>query len=279
MITAKINRMPIHKLRYILGATLGAIYSFFIFVPPLNTFLSILIKCAFSVSIVFLSFGRQNKKTFFRLLSVFFASTFALGGIMISTYLIFKPKNMILSNGVIYFNISSSMMILLTVAFYIIFEVISKLTKHHAKKDIYCKAEILTEMGSILINAIIDSGNTLCDLFTDSPVVVVDYNNISAIIPKDCREAFKEASLDYSKKLTKDWATNYRLIPYNCIKGTGLLPAFKPKAFYIYHENKCIRVKDVLIAVNGEMAEDEKAIINPRVFELSEIEGSKCLKK
>ncbi len=276
--TAVLNRMTVHRLRYILGAMLGAVYSLFIFLPDLGITLNLIAKLAFSVSIIMTAFGRCPIKQFLRLLSVFYGASFALCGIMIGVYLTLKPEQMVISNGVVYFDISPSMLILSVSAFYVIFSLIGRYVKRKAPAYSYVDIEIGTEMGSIMTVGMIDTGNTLSDIFTDSPIVLLAYDTVKNIIPVECRDAFKNASLENAENLTGKWSSRYRLIPFTSAGGTGLLPAFRPSYFYIRRGNGCLLVKDVLIAVSQNIKGEERAIVNPKVLENVGSEAEKCLK-
>lgn len=276
--TAVLNRMTLRRVRYLLGGLLGAVYSLFIFLPDMGALLNILAKLAFSVSITLTAFGKRPMKQFLRLLSTFYGATFALCGIMLGLYITVKPDKMLISNGVLYFDISPSMLILSVSVFYVIFSFIGGRIKRKATPESYVDIEIGTDIGSIKVTGLIDTGNTLSDLFTDSPVVLVSYSSISRIIPQECRTAFRNASLENAGALEGSWSNGYRLIPFTSAGGTGLLPAFRPQYFYLCRENHSMLVKDVLIAVSDNLKGEEKAIVNPKVLESSETGVKKCLK-
>lgn len=279
LFSAKFCSLPYHRIRYLAASLVGAVYSLAIFLPELNTFFNIAMKLILGTTILFIAYGIAKPKQFFRRAAVFFGVNFGFAGIMLALWIAFHPKNMAINNGVFYFDISPWLLVTASVVTYLAATVIMKFSKRKAPEQLECNIEISTELGSVLLEGFVDTGNDLCDLFTERPVVVVPVKSVEKIIPTEYLPAFRDASLSNANLLDGHWATEYRLIPFNALSGTGIMPAFKPKAFYVYEGNTALKVKDVMVAVSAGEIHGDKAIINPKILENTKGSNDKCLVK
>ena len=119
-LTAGMLKRDISLWRMLLGATLGAITSLYIFLPQLNPITETVVRIIFCLIISFSAFGFRSKKSFFRATGLFIAVTFGYGGAMTAIWYIFKPDGMIINNSVVYFNISPLFLIVFSVIAYFI---------------------------------------------------------------------------------------------------------------------------------------------------------------
>lgn len=71
-----------------------------------------------------------------------------------------------------------------------------------------------------------DTGNSLYDPVSDSPVMIVEYNSVSDILPQEIHTYLKEGTIEINPNCIK---ARLRFIPYSTIdKKNGVILGFKP---------------------------------------------------
>lgn len=267
--TAFMSNEKIKRLRLLLGSVLGGIYSLILILPPMNAFLSVLIKIVLSITIILVAFKIKNIKHFLRMFAVFFAVNFIFAGLMFAVWIVLKPNGMQFNNGAVYFEINALMLIGLTVFCYSVVSIISKLSKKSAPENKIVEIIVSFEKSHVCGKALIDTGNSLRDTFSNLPVVVVEFDFIKNILPDSIIEFFKKSDCLDTDYIGEEYKGKIRLIPFNSIGGDGLLKAFKSDCVTIIYDHKKLKGKNVYIAVkdmllsNGEYV----AIINPEMID------------
>ena len=105
-----------------------------------------------------------------------------------------------------------------------------------------------------------DTGNTLCEPFSNIPVIVVN----ESAVKETAEEEFKK--LMYMKEPECMLKGKYRLIPFHSVGGSGLLPAFIPDEVYINNVYCCKRVY-IAVCRNTILEGEIKAMVNPEIIE------------
>lgn len=262
--TAKINNLHSKFYRLFFGAAFGALFSLTIFLPEFGALLDTLFKIGMSLGIVFITFSFKSLKRFLKITGTFFGVAFVYAGIMLAFWFAFKPNGMAINNSVVYFNISPVLLIVSTVASYLIITVVRMFTKTKNSECGIYTLEIGYKDKIVRCKALLDTGNSLIDLFTNAPVVVAEYDLVEYMLPVPAREVFAGLAADVPEEM----ATRYRLIPYSAVGGKGLLPAFKPDYVTVNQGKKSLKVENVLIAVSKDkLSDDFKALISTELIQ------------
>lgn len=228
--TAMICGAPEKRGRIITAATLGGIYATLTYMFNILNFIWIKILIAFLM--VLISFGARK---LFRMTLGFFGVSAAFAGIALAVNLLMNGEWV--SGDKIPF---TSLAISVSLSYLILLMVFNKSALGVADKTVV-PMEITYNEKTIKINALIDTGNTLCDPMTNTRVAVVDFDVISEFFAREeceliLRMREEEAILALPEK--------FRLIPYKTIESSAFLLAFKPDKITI--DNK---VKNLLIAI------------------------------
>jgi stage II sporulation protein GA (sporulation sigma-E factor processing peptidase) len=241
---AKFLYLKPRRKRLVLGACLGAIYSVYIFLPEINSFLSLLIKSAMALSIVCVTFGIL-KELILKTFLCFLIINFAFLGLTFAMWIIFRPAGMIIKNGIIYFNFSPLTLVISTIISYFIIELINKIIGHHSCENMIFKVKIVLAKKCAIFDAYLDTGNNLKEPFSHLPVILVNKTCIKNILPKGINfedaNKIEEYSLKFNKKL--------RLIPFGTISGEGNLIAFKPDLITIQAQKGNAIRREAYIAI------------------------------
>ncbi len=256
-ITLKILKLKVKPLRIILASALGAIFSLYIFFPSKGILFELVIKLFMAVSMVLVCNGFVSLKRFLGAIGVLFAVTCSFGGIMIALWQILKPKGMIINNSVVYFNISPVVLIIFTVLGYFLYLGFSKIFSPAGTVAKRCEISISADSKSVSATAILDTGNSLKDIFSESEIIIGDKSLLLVLFGTT------------SPENTPHLQSRFRTIPCHTVTGTEILTGFRCDKAKIILPDKILFLKNpILVASKTPIKEDYSAILNPKITEL-----------
>ena len=251
--------------RLVAAAVVGSIGSLTIFLPFMGFFATNAIKLLLSSLMVRIVFCYRGWRSFMREWIVFFVISFFFAGAMLALWLIIKPVGMFFYNGVPYFDISAVMLVVMSAAAYALislFWYFSRSGRIH--QDIY---DVKIKMGNrfVSVRALVDTGNSLYEPFSGTPVMICSLEDIAPLLGADLCEALTKQ--DYGILKNHEW--RMRFICYNAVGGAGMLPAFPADKLTILQGNKFFEVENIFIAVaTGRVGgESYSALLNPDLVE------------
>lgn len=220
-------------MRLFLGSITGGIYSLIILFELHNLEL-VAVKLAMGISLVLLVFGTNNLIHTLKCGLYFFLVNFVYGGFMFALWTFVAPDNMSYKNGVAYFDVTALTLVISTIAAYLAITLFSMLLNKRSTAEQIISVTISLNGRQSIINAFVDTGNKLCDIFTGLPVVVVEYEVISDIFPQKLREYFqKPIEFSFDGLEDSSYSSRLKLIPVCVVGKEFALPAFKPDSLLI----------------------------------------------
>lgn len=257
ILTAFILKRKWKWYRISFGALLGSSMVFFSISNYAETMTHPIMKILFSFGIIFISFGFIKLKLFMKTLSIFYFSTFIVGGGIIGLHYLLE-SNISIKNGTL-ITISSGfgdpiswgfVCIMLPLLIYFSKNQIDGIEVRKIRYNELLNVEIKLMDKKIMVTGFVDSGNSLCDPLTQIPVMILDVSMISDFIPKWIRDkSMMENNVTFTKKEQKlPMFNRIRLIPYQVVgKKNQLLIALKPDYIkIIYPNNETIIVKALI---------------------------------
>jgi len=235
LITKRALHLKTTYFRLTAGSVAGGLFSLIALLPPLNFLINLIIKIAIASILIIITFGFHGVKQFIRNTTTLFMVTFLFNGALICFYLAIKPKGMAIVNNTAYFNISPSLLIILTFAVYFILRIYRKLFKNYASKFEVVNVKINQKY---IIKCKIDSGCNVKEPFSGNYVIIVEESQITDIIP------------DNSKM---------RVIPFESLGGDGFIYGFKANEVEI--QNKIISQEIYIGICNNIFKNDFKGLI------------------
>ncbi len=241
-LTSRITCVSIKIYRVILSSFVASLFSLVILLPEYGAVFEMIVIVFSGILVTLIAFGfKKFLKNFFAFIGV----NIIYNGLMTTIWMIFKPNGMILNNSVTYFSISPPIFILLTVIFYLIIriaEVILRKISPYAKR---CILKIKNKDKTVEINALIDTGNSIRDPYTNRQVIITDQKTAGLIFGDT--ENIPEF-----------------LLPVTTVNGSSLIPAYVCKSVQVNNSN----IFTALIAVTEHnFSNDYKAIVNPQILE------------
>ena len=206
----KILRIHSKKWRILLGGTVGGMSSLLLFIENLGVIMTLL-KITTAILMIAITFGIKPIKRLLKSTFLLFAITFLFGGLLFAIYIFLDKDILIYSNGIVYFNIDLTFLIICTIISYIVITVILKIIDKKApkSKEYYVTVENVGK--TISCTALMDTGNNLREPFSGYPVIMLD------------KELF-------NKLFTED---KIRLIPISTVNGESVIKAFRPQKLII----------------------------------------------
>lgn len=128
---------------------------------------------------------------------------------------------------------------------------------------------------TISLQALVDTGNQLTDPLSQHPVVVVEYEALSPLLPQEiCACLTPNRELDEAALLLSLSHTPYvnrlRLIPFVALgQEKGMLLGIRPDCIEIFHHNKAQPVKDVVVGISHQKLSPEttyRALLHPQLL-------------
>ncbi len=253
--TAKVTHTPLKFYRCIIASFYGSLFSLLILIPQLDAILNLVIKIAAAATIVPIAFGYRGKNSYFTDCGAFFAVNFIFAGAIYAVYSWLKPDFMHFNNSVFYIDFSLMLLIICTAALYfIVCGARYILDKTPDNIDSY-KITVRYKDKIVSLSGLADSGNSLVDFFSGSPVIICGENRITDI-----------TGLSELKSDSSTIPKGFRLIPCSTVCANGVIPVFRPDEIIIINSENG-RKKSVE-AMIGFASDNSRAIFNPKLLKI-----------
>ena len=244
VITGSLSGKNFSVIRLLAAGFLGGVYSCSLFFIPLSFLSAWIIKLMVSAVMVGVSFRFSPLKEFLRLILNFYISSLLLGGGLSAVFFL-SGRPGIMANGIYYFPLSVFQLIIIALPLGVTLAFYYRKSKNRLMScGKHCTVTIGSGDKTVTVPAIIDTGCSLYDPYSQKPVI---------IIPPDTEPVF-----------CADDNFPFRLIPYSTIRSSGFMKAFSPDFCKITANEKTFNCScSVAISPAGPA---EKAIINPDIF-------------
>lgn len=236
MLTAVFGGVKRNAGRLAVASVLSGVYALIIIVPDISNTVISLSKALFSLVMLFIAFGKVSRKSFFRLAAVFFCVNFAFAGVMFALWIFVAPDGMYYNSSVVYFDIDTGTLILLTVVCYIALSLIHRFMQKKVPRDSVYDCTVYAAGKSFSCHCFLDTGNSLKDCYTGSSVIIVSKEIFSNMIGDNPLES----------------ELKIRLIPHTTVSSEGVLYAFTSEKTEIRGLTKSGTVKNITVALTEE---------------------------
>lgn len=232
----RITRSDTNRFRILFGAVIGGLSSLLLFLENLGFIVTVL-KILSGIFMVIIVFKVKPYKRLLKNIFWLFAISILLGGVVLVFHIFFKTDIMIYSNGIMYFNIDMTSLIIYSVIAYMIITLIARFTDKKApeNKEYYVKLQSVDNI--VISKGLMDTGNNLREPFSNYPVILVNSNIFNNL--------FKDKE-------------KIRFVPVQTINGESLLKAFRPVSMEI----GSFKTDKVYVAESKTNLDDYEIILN-----------------
>ena len=234
-------------------------------------------KIIISLILVKLAYNSKNKKLYIKQVSAFYLMSFMFAGTSIGVYFFTNSYYNTLFNPSYVGGKFPIKYVMLGVALggIILHKVVEYYQEKLAKEKELLETKVHLNNKYVKFISLTDTGNSLVEPLSKTPVFIVEYKVIEEILPKELREIFiskKEEDLFELEKLMDKLVDKIqiRFVPFKSIgsKG-GILLGFKPEYITIYEDNRENIYKDVIIGIfNDNLSSDGqyRGLLNKDIF-------------
>lgn len=241
--------------RHILAALAGGISCIYIFFAPDSIFLELLLLAGIYAVVSVVAFGMGGWLKFFKSYLILLAVTVSFGGIMNVLCNVFKVRSFLVHNSVVYFNISPMFLCLATVIGYLVFIVFSKIFGARFTSAQSCKVTLFYNGNRTTFDALIDTGNSVKDVFGKREIIIADSSIKYAV--------FGEKNKDNDENLKR----RYNPIPCSTVGEVSLLEGYRCDSAKIEKGDKTFNFKSPVLAISKtKIDNDFSGIVNPEIF-------------
>lgn len=213
--TARLSGLPLRTGRVLLAAVLGGLYGTCALLPPLWFMAGFLPQMVFAFFVVFASFGKQQM--ILRIFALFYFLSCTLGGAM--TAISQSMFNRGVENALQ--TINWKVFILVTIICYFFLSVVFRGSAKHAVSGQLCHVCVVLDDKKVLLEALWDTGHTLCDPCSGNPVLTAWYGALEQLWSKDTREILNQLEMQGSlwclEQINLVQPGRFRLIPYRAV--------------------------------------------------------------
>ena len=276
-VTKKITSTRTSKIRLLIAALVGSIYTLVAFFPSLQFMGKFSIKLSISVLMIIIGFNPEKINQFIKQISAFYMVSFAFAGAIIGIFYILN--NSFHFTG-ISFKDSDEL-----IKFLIIGIVVALILIRYILKFYQIKINKETFITNIIIGlndkeaqltALIDTGNSLKEPISQKPVIIAEYKALEGILPDSIKDIYlsnKELDLNLIGKVMEEVSDEIklRLIPFKSLgNDNGILIGFKPDIIKINLESETKSLtNDIIVAIyNDKLAADEiyNGLLHPELL-------------
>ncbi len=171
---------------------------------------------------IYIAFYPKSFKLLIKELVLFYLVSFAFGGCAFCLLYFIKPQNILIQNGYLTGTYPIKIALLGGIVGFVIVNVAFKLVKGKiSKNDMFCEIEIFLNKKSVIIKAMLDTGNLLKDPISGMPVAVVEKQELKQIIPIEIIENLNSIlnglDEDIKSEEAKKYLHKFRVIPFSSL--------------------------------------------------------------
>lgn len=230
--------------RLAVGALVGALTCFVLFLPAFSVWLDLAVKLAAALLMVLVAFRWQGWRECFRRVLILFVLSAGLAGLCGAVYFFVAPEGFYVFNGVVYYSVPPLLLVGFTVLCYGILWLSDVLFQRRAPAGHTFRLRLTVGEKQTEFPCLYDSGNHLVEPFSGYPVLVVE---------REVAEQLLTVPPTEELPVNGGW----RLIPYDTVAGGGLLPAFIPTSIAVVSPKAEVLLGDCYVAVCDRLGRGE----------------------
>jgi stage II sporulation protein GA (sporulation sigma-E factor processing peptidase) len=138
------------------------------------------------------------------------------------------------------------------------------LERRALKRQMLCHVEVSMEEASVTFHALVDTGHSLREPITRSPVIVAEFDEVKPFLPEGLRQLFYEKRehnlTDLLLGHREDFYTRLRMVPFTSLgRANGMLVGFRPDRVTVQPQDEASphTRQDIIIGIyNDKLTRD-----------------------
>ncbi len=253
-LTGKIAHIARKGKMLFLGACISAIYAVLIFFPRLSFGYSALSKVLFSLFVIALTFQIRGLRLFLKTVGIFYLVTFALGGGVMALFYftdVGARLGAVVKNGIFYINLPWHVLISAVLVSYGVLWIGLRLLQNRMSRESLLRKVAITWNGKeVWLDALVDTGNALCEPFSGAPVIIAEYEHLLPILPEAFQNVEKAGTFLEEVQSSAEIKSRVRMIPFSSLgKEHGMLLGFKPDSAKLLVNERIVDAGNVIVGI------------------------------
>lgn len=232
-----------------LGGIIGSLSSLVILTD--NRFTGLTLKLIILLVQIAVCFKTVNISRILKLSLVYFLINLSYTGICIIVWNLLGKKLFYIKNMTVYFDVSTGMLIGITIAVYVIMSVFEAVFFKSYDTNQSFTAEFEISENKYKVKAVADTGNMLNDCYYGKPVAVLTSDVINSVL-----------NLSDENSIIKN---KLHILPCKTVSSDGILYVTVPTTVRISTENDT-KYCEVCIGISNNKCDEEKLIFNPKIL-------------
>lgn len=276
--SGRLARVRGNSIRLLIAAGIGSIYAVLMFLPGTGQYFYFFIKIAVSLIMVGVAFLPLPVRRYLACVGFFYLGSFILGGaVMGFSYLIYRGgyyqgvRNVL---GVVERYLLPGLILAALVLFAASVVVPRHVRSRIKKDDLKMPVTICLWGKKVVVEGLVDTGNSLTDPVSGVPVMVVEYGALKDILPdplKTAMELYRDGMAVVSVMAETQWNDRLRLIPFKSLgNDKGLLLGIRPDCLEIKTGSEIKRVDKTVLAIHNSSLDPGRqysALLHPDLIE------------
>ncbi|GAB6181900.1 sigma-E processing peptidase SpoIIGA [Desulfotomaculum defluvii] len=277
-LTARFTGYNLSPVRVLMASTVGSIYALVVLFPGLTIIKNLLAKLIIALIMVWIAFGFNGWHKFSRNFLCLFIASFFLGGLALGLhYLLSTNLNVTSENLILSTNYQKWLVLLTTIVVAFCVGKWGALLWRKKMGQMNNKIPLTVYLAGnkVSVEALVDTGNHLVEPISQRPVIIIEYEAIKPLLPK-------EISCLYADDLFQDGATlltllsdspfihRLRLIPFQSLGNEhGMLLGIRPDEIEIEYNGKIQKIQNVLVGIYHKRLSYEttyRALLHPQLL-------------
>ena len=223
LVTARLAGIPLKRRRYLMAASLGAVYAVAIFLPGMGFLSAFASKLAVGVLLALIAFGGEEK--LLRLVLMLFAVSCAMAGCVLALGLL-AGSRVPVSNGSFYTDVDARVLLVAVAAAYLVLTVVFRAAARHGLGGALVPVKVCVGGRTVQLTALYDSGNGLRDPAGGGAVLVTAPGSLDSVLPRSVGKLLTPELLRFPADLLEPLraaapALRPRLLPYRAVGVAG----------------------------------------------------------
>ncbi|MFW6305993.1 MAG: sigma-E processing peptidase SpoIIGA [Bacillota bacterium] len=229
----------------------------------------IIINILFAILMVKVAYPGLKKKNFIKAVAFLYITTFITMGTTLSIFYIYgsSPSNQRVITGMI---TGFIVLIILSNFAYVLFK------KYTSPDVLFFDLEIFFDHKKLTLTGLVDTGNSLVDPLTKTPVIVVNIDDIKYLFPDKIRNKMLNLKDNFYQAFDifneYGYGDKVRILPFSDLGiENGILFGFRPDKIILKYNSNEIIVERSIIGLSKRRLDnnnDYQALIHPKLIEV-----------
>lgn len=220
--TEKLCHIRARFRRRLLGAAYIAVLSLSVLWQSAPALFPYAVQAAGGFVTVFIAYGRAPLWIYLRRVLSFLAASYVFAGMVLAIQVWLRPQGVFVSAGVVYWEVSPWLLLGATTACYLAVCVYRRFFHRSEPQEKGISLTVTVGERTTGFTALYDTGSRLFEPISGAPVVVIDRALAQRLLGPERTEQLVACKGNVAPDLC------FRMIPYQSVGKSGVLPAFRP---------------------------------------------------